>query len=224
MCIHKIRDIRDDKSWIMVNRAHMKEILRAQSVGSISATQQGEDSMMENSKSNRNESILVRFLSGMNESVFQTVLGIANIELVDYLNHLLIRFVRTDAMKNIGISEGPPTRQFYDLLEIAGKSRGAKQRDLYQAAGDYTLFWSGIYPESLKRSPLDCGANRLADYSEQGKRCYALASRINPSGTQATQQLLQCLSDHFELCVFGLSEVRQQWESDRASSSENIIA
>ena len=108
---------------------------------------------------------LDRFLSGINESVFQTSLGIANIELINYLNDLLIRFVRIDIMRSSGICEGAPSVQIFQLLNKAEKSRGPEQRSLYQAIGDYTLFWSGMYPESLRRSRgKDC-PDSLLDYT-----------------------------------------------------------
>ena len=64
-------------------------------------------------QSNRESTALDRFLSGINESVFQTSLGIANIELINYLNDLLIRFVRIDIMRSSGICEGAPRVQIF---------------------------------------------------------------------------------------------------------------
>lgn len=167
---------------------------------------------------------LDRFLSGINESVFQTSLGIANIELINYLNDLLIRFVRIDIMRSSGICEGAPSVQIFQLLNKAEKSRGPEQRSLYQAIGDYTLFWSGMYPESLRRSRgKDC-PDSLLDYTSQGKRSYAMASRIDRTAQQPTKQVLQCLSKQYDLCVFGLGEVRREWEQHCNDQSGNLIA
>ena len=52
----------------------------------------------------------------------------------------------------------------------------------------------------------------LLDYPRQGKRNYLLASRLPADEDSAPGDLLERLSDRFELCVYGLGEVRKQWE------------
>ncbi len=50
--------------------------------------------------------------------------------------------------------------------------------------------------------------DHLIDYQLQGKRSYYLASTLD--GDEAP--VLRRLSDQFELCAFGLSRVRREWE------------
>jgi hypothetical protein len=47
-------------------------------------------------------------------------------------------------------------------------------------------------------------------YQQQGKRSYYLASTLSDSNDQGS--VLRRLSDQFELCAFGLSRVRREWE------------
>jgi hypothetical protein len=155
---------------------------------------------------------LDHFLAGINEHVFQTKLGIADIDLVNYLNQLLSRYIRFDSLKGIASGTGSPTRQILELMSAAQESRGSNQRNLYQAIGDYTLFWAGIYPEGLQTRHNACFPQGLLDYTLNGKYCYAIAYQMSSRDHQPTQQILQCLSQHYELCVFGFGEVRREWE------------
>ena len=47
-------------------------------------------------------------------------------------------------------------------------------------------------------------------YQQQGKRSYYLASTLSDRNDQG--YVLRRLSDQFELCAFGLSRVRREWE------------
>ena len=52
----------------------------------------------------------------------------------------------------------------------------------------------------------------LIDYQQQGKRAYWIASTIPVEKEAAPADVLKQLSEQFELCVYGLGEVRRQWE------------
>ena len=52
----------------------------------------------------------------------------------------------------------------------------------------------------------------LIDYQQQGKRAYWIASTIPVEKETAPADVLKQLSEQFELCVYGLGEVRRQWE------------
>jgi hypothetical protein len=52
----------------------------------------------------------------------------------------------------------------------------------------------------------------LLDYCDQGKRNYYLATTLPADDQSAPDDVLQRLSDNFDLCVYGLGEVRRQWE------------
>jgi hypothetical protein len=77
--------------------------------------------------------------------------------------------------------------------------------------GDFTLFWTGVYPEALSKLQRSGSPDHLLDFQRQGKRSYYLASTLE-EGDQAP--ILRRLSDQFELCAFGLSRVRREWEKN----------
>ena len=153
-----------------------------------------------------------RFFSGLAEYAFESRLGIADPPLVEYLADLLTRFVHCDAMFAIRTLTGRRVDEVVDMLAEAQCRAGVARRDVHRHIGDFTLFWTGVYPEALLRMR---GAGRkdyLIDYCAQGKRAYRIASSIPGADDDADSGVLERLSHEFETCVRGLGEVRREWE------------
>ena len=166
-------------------------------------------------------SLVLRFLAGLTENTFSTRLGVADPPLVDYLSTMLAHFVRTDAIYGLRTPTGQRLSQVSDMLVEAEARQGAARRRVHRHIGDYTLFWTGLYPEIAER--LRKGRrDSLIDYQDQGKRNYLLASRLPADNQSAPDEVLHRLSDQFELCVYGLGEVRKQWE-ERAGESDTPL-
>jgi hypothetical protein len=156
---------------------------------------------------------LRRFFSGLTEYTFQTRLGVADPPLIDYLSDLLTRFVRSDVIYRVRDSRGKLLVQVADMLNEAEQRIGSARRDVHRHIGDFTLFWAGLYPESLSRKQSASDMDQLLDYWAQGKRAYWIASRIevDDSSTELSD-ILERLSYQFEMCAYGLREVRSEWE------------
>ncbi len=158
-------------------------------------------------------SALLRFFAGLTEHTFQTKLGVADPSLTDYLSGLLTRFLRNDAMHRVRDTKGRPLLEVIQMLSEAEQRVGSAKRDVHRHIGDYTLFWAGLYPESLrpKKSPVQ--ADHLVQYCEQGKRAYWIASTIETDHEEeAPADVLERLSSEFEMCAYGLREVRRELE------------
>jgi len=55
--------------------------------------------------------------------------------------------------------------------------------------------------------------DHFIDYCSQGKRAYLIASTIKAEEeTEAPAPILERLSQQFELCAYGLREIRREWE------------
>lgn len=156
---------------------------------------------------------LARFFSGLCEYVFQTRLGVADPPMIDYLSGLMLRFARLDAMYRVRNLEGRPVTEVAGLLAEAEQRVGLARRDVHRHIGDVTLFWTGVFPESLPRLRSAASRDFFLDYCEQGKRAYYIASTIQTDREEDTpREVLQRLSQQFEMCVYGLGEVRREWE------------
>ncbi len=158
-------------------------------------------------------SVLRRFFSGIAENTFQVQLGVADPPLIDYLSDLLTRFVQSEAIYRIRDLAGRPIREVAGMMVEAHERVGNARRDIHRHIGDYTLFWTGVYPEALNRKHSSSSAEPLVDYCNEGKRAYWIASTIETDEPEdASADVLERLSLQFELCAYGLREIRRAWE------------
>lgn len=156
---------------------------------------------------------LRKFFAGISEQTFQCQLGVADPPLIDYVADLLVRFVHSDAVYRIRNLTGQPIAQVAALMSEAEKRVGEAKRDVHQHIGDFTLFWSGVYPETLRRMQSSSEKDHLIDYFQQGKKSYYIASRMTSNdGADNDAELFERLSVQFEMCAYGLREVRREWE------------
>jgi hypothetical protein len=156
---------------------------------------------------------LGRFFTGLCEYIFQTRLGVADPPLTDYLSEMLLRHVRSDNFHRVRNLAGRPAVEVADMLAEADQRMGVAKRDVHRHIGDVTLFWTGVYPESLKTLRSVERKDYFVDYCTHGKRAYMIASTIETDEDDvAPNSVLERLSLNFEMCAYGLGEVRREWE------------
>jgi hypothetical protein len=153
---------------------------------------------------------LHRLFRGLTESAFMNELGIGDPSLVQYMAELLVSFVPSQALWRMRDARGRPLAEVTAMVAEAEATGDAeRKRQCHRHVGDFTLFWTGVYPEALGRLRRD-SPDALIDYQEQGRRSYYVASRL--SSGSFLSAVFRRLSDEFELCAFGLSCVRREWE------------
>jgi len=178
---------------------------------------------VEADKSNSN---VHRFFAGITEQTFQTQLGVPDVDLIDYLSSLLTRFIRSDVVFKIRGITGKPLTEVADMLIEAEERIGDAKRSVHQHVGDFILFWTGVYPESISRMQQETNKDHLLSYWAEGKRAYYKASTLTPEDDCGTDdaRLFTKLSAEFELCAYGLGEVRREWERrDEQGDGPGII-
>lgn len=158
-------------------------------------------------------SAMQRYFAGLAESTFNTKLGIVDPPMIDYVSSLLIRFVRNDVVHSFRSVTGKPMMTIAEMVAEAQSRLGDAKRELHQHIGDFTLFWAGVYPEALRKTEDSSTSDQFETYCAHGRRAYRIASCIETSRDDAPQpEILERLSDRFDLCCYGLREVRRQWE------------
>jgi hypothetical protein len=154
---------------------------------------------------------LHRLFRGLTESAFMEELGIGDPSLVGYVAELLVSFVPSQGVWRIRDTQGRPLVQVTAMIaEAEATDDAARRRECHRHVGDYTLFWTGVYPESLAKLQGSDSPDALISYQRHGKRSYYLASTLSTGEHQGS--VLRRLSEQFELCAFGLSRVRREWE------------
>jgi len=173
--------------------------------------------------SNRLDDPLRRMFQGLVEDAFCAHVGLCCPELTDYLADMLAEFVHVDRLYALRDAAGRPIDQVADmlaLLEFANNAaRSGSDLVVHRHIGDFTLFWSGVYPEYLQRSRGLAFKDRLIDYVRQGKRSYAIASQLAAEKASPPPALLSRLSAEFESCCHGLGLVRRGWEQAEPEQS-----
>ena len=127
---------------------------------------------------------LKRLFAGLAEHAFFSRLGVADPALIDYLSSLLSRFTHNDAVFRLRNATGRPLTELVEMAMEAEQlpAGGRTRREYYRHIGDFALFWTGVYPETLDRLRSARCKDHLVDYTMQGKRGYWKASQSVGSG------------------------------------------
>ena len=161
---------------------------------------------------------LRRLFAGLTEHTFIETLGVADPPLTDYLSGLLSRFIHMNAVFRLKDVAGKQLEEVVDMVIEAEAlpPEGRTRREIHRHIGDFALFWTGVYPEALKKLRSEYRKDHFVDYCAQGKRSYYIASTFEGDDYRAEAPVLRRLSDEFELCAYGLTQVRKGWERTRA--------
>jgi hypothetical protein len=162
---------------------------------------------------------LRRLFAGLAEHAFMETLGMGDPRLIDYLAIMLARFIHMDMIFRLRDSRGKSLEEVADMLiEVQAFPTGRTCREIHRHIGDFTLFWTGVYPEALKRLRSTLKKDHFIDYCEQGKRSYYIASTYEEDPYREEAPVLRRLSEQFELCAYGLGQVRREWEKMQPST------
>jgi hypothetical protein len=157
---------------------------------------------------------LRRLFAGYTEQTFINTLGVGDPRLIDYLSELLSRFIHLDGVYRLRNAKGQRLEEVAAMvIEAEGMPpEGRTRREVHRHIGDFTLFWTGVYPEMVNRLRSVLTKDHFIDYCEQGKRSYWIASTFEDDDYREEAPILRRLSEDFELYAFGLNQVRREWE------------
>jgi len=126
-----------------------------------------------------------------------------------YMVNLLQNYVRSD---HLYISDENDEETLVSALEDAMNATGVERESKYKHLGDYTLFVSGFFHDSLSRSLVDVNY-----YIGIGRIAYRnVAAQITHGKRKSFQEFYTALAEKFKKLVDVLSEV-----SDRVMISNN---
>jgi hypothetical protein len=157
---------------------------------------------------------LRRLFAGLTEQTFMHTLGVADPRLTDYLSDMLSRFIHMDALYRLNSVKGRKLEEVAEMMIEAEAlpAEGRTRREVHRHIGDFTLFWTGVFPEALKKLRSVLKLDHFIDYCQQGKRSYYIASTFEDDPYREEAPVLRRLSEEFELCAYGLNQVRREWE------------
>lgn len=163
---------------------------------------------------------LTRLFVGYTEHALIGELGITDTRLVDYVASLLTRFLHRDQIFSLPEPIGKKVFAISDMVQELEKSPavGPARRELFRHIGDFSLFWSGMFPEAVEHHRPSL-AGGIEEVTGHGKRSYYLASTYRDTPAHADEApILRQLSDEFEICATGLRRARDLWQADQSES------
>ena len=145
-------------------------------------------------------------------------IGIRDPQIVAYVSHLLAEFCEADQLYKVQDARNRPLADGGEMLLESDPVYGPapsfdRERQVRKHIGDYTLFFAGMFPESinhfrLRRQRLE----NLVDWVKAGKESYYIVSKFEHFEYAKVAPLFASLSRNFEGCVYGLNMVKNDLE------------
>ncbi len=143
-------------------------------------------------------------------------IGIRDPQLISYVAHLLTEFCDAEQLFKIRSANNRPLGDVGEMLLESDPVYGPapsfdRERQVRKHIGDFTLFFAGMFPESvnhyrLRRQRLE----GLIDWMKAGKESYYIVSKFEHFEYAKVAPLFANLSRNFEECVYGLNRVKNE--------------
>jgi len=147
---------------------------------------------------------------------FDRDIGLRDPEVQDYIANVLNEFCEVEQLFKVRDAEGRPLSDVGEMLLETDPIYGPapsfdRERQVRKHIGDYTLFLSGMFPESinhyrLRRQRLE----NFVDFIKAGKESYYIVSKFDQFEYAHVAPLFRQLSEQFERCVYGLNMVKNE--------------
>jgi len=151
------------------------------------------------------------------QRAFHSQLRITDAELARYVGDVLVNFTHRDQIFRVRDARGKALEEVAEMLLEGDVSQNAasfeREREVHKHIGDFTLFWTGVYPEMLRYLRTSSRRDHLIDYVEQGRQSYHIASTFAYGPYADEAPVLRRLSEGFELCMLGLQTVRRDLDA-----------
>ena len=143
-------------------------------------------------------------------------IGLRDPQNVAYVAHLLTEFCDAEQLFKIRSSAGKPLMDVGEMLMESNPVFGPapsfdRERQVRKHIGDYTLFFAGMFPESINHLRLRRDrVENFIDWVKAGKESYYIVSKFDCFEYTKVAPLFQKLSNQFEQCVYGLNCVKNE--------------
>jgi hypothetical protein len=132
-----------------------------------------------------------------------------------YLVEMLVRFLHQDGIHAIRDATGRTVTSIPEMLAEGDIRLRAdsfeRERQVHRHIGDFLLFWSGMFPESMPAMVKQSGIDKILDPIGQGRMSYHVVSTFNYPPYEEEAQIFHKLSEGFEDYRYGLTLVRSEF-------------
>ena len=144
--------------------------------------------------------------------------GISSPEVQGYVSTMLTEFCETDNLFKIRSADGRALHDVGEMLLESDPVYGPaasfdRERQVRKHIGDYALFFTGMFPESINWSRLrQSRLDSLVDFVKAGKESYYIVSKFEYFEYAKVAPLFRKMAKDFELLVYGLNQVKNDLE------------
>lgn len=149
-------------------------------------------------------------------------------QVATYVTALLADFARTENLYRIRNALGKRLEDVAAMLAESNPLLDAasfdREREVRKHVGDYTLFMTGLFPESVARTRRrqQSRVDAFVNFVQAGKESYAIVSSFDQFEYREEAPVFRRLSENFELCVVGLNLVKQELEEFQRESYQRL--
>ena len=151
------------------------------------------------------------------QRAFAGHLRMSDPQLARYVANILVDFTHQDSIYRLRDARGKLIEEVAEMLLEGDVSLNAtsfeREREVHKHIGDFTLFWTGVYPEMLRYFRAASRRDHLLDYVEQGRKSYGIAATFQYGPYVEEAPVLRQLADNFETCMYGLHLVRKELDA-----------
>uniref|UniRef100_E6PX56 Uncharacterized protein n=1 Tax=mine drainage metagenome TaxID=410659 RepID=E6PX56_9ZZZZ len=160
------------------------------------------------------------FFQQMVRNSYAGKLGIHDPEITHYVAHLLCEFSEAEKLYKVRDEQGHPLHTLEDMVIAADPVHGTAssfdaERAIRKHIGDYALFISGMYPESMDPWRRRRGQQSFEELVKVGKESYFIVSRFDIDEYAEEAPMFARLSEWFDRCIYGLRLVRDELTSTK---------
>ncbi|HKD00993.1 MAG TPA: hypothetical protein VKB77_01105 [Terriglobales bacterium] len=148
-------------------------------------------------------------------------IGIRDPQVVNYVAQLLAEFCDAEQLFKIRDLSGRALSDVGEMLMESDPVFGPapsfdRERQVRKHIGDYTLFFTGMFPESINHLRLRRDrVENFVDWMKAGKESYFIVSKFEHFEYAKVAPLFASLSRNFEECVYGLNQVKNDLQEMR---------
>lgn len=145
-------------------------------------------------------------------------IGVRSAEVQSYVATMLTEFCEMDTLYKIRDASGRPLADVGEMLLESDPVYGPassfdRERQVRKHIGDYSLFFTGLFPESLNWSRLRRSRlESVVDFVKAGKESYYIVSKFEHFEYAKVAPLFRNMARDFELMVYGLNQVKNDLE------------
>ena len=147
---------------------------------------------------------------------FEHSIGLHDNDVRSYVANMLAEFCEVDSLLAIRDAAGRPLQDVGEMLLESDPIYGPapsfdRERQVRKHIGDYTLFFTGMFPESINHFRLRrMRLENFVDFMKAGKESYYIVSKFEHFEYAKVAPLFAKLAREFESCVYGLNLVKNE--------------